>query len=93
MITPRCIRLQIYCKDNLLFSLLPARPRHALSLGLAGVRGESQVGLFGSDRRHLLLPSRYTHVDSFDVVAEELLNLLALDRGVDDDVVSLVPVG
>jgi hypothetical protein len=31
-------------------------------------------------------------VDDLDVVAEELLDLLALDRGVDNDLVALVPV-
>jgi hypothetical protein len=29
-----------------------------------------------------------THVDSLDIITEQLLDLLALDRGVDDNVVS-----
>jgi hypothetical protein len=57
---------------------------------LAGVRGESQVRL---SRQYFptfqITESRsVTHVDSLDIITEKLLDLLALDRGVDDNVVS-----
>jgi hypothetical protein len=63
------------------------------NLLLAGVRGESQVRL--SHQYFLLGLIRIgTYVDGLDVVTEKLLDLLTLNRGVDNNIVTndqLVP--